>query len=307
MSARLENGKNGVSYSEEVGASTNSKLISSTVVADEALHKLEQGCPFLGTVDDPDTRYLFATPIGSCYRAKPAEPISIEHQQAYCLNAQHANCPVFKRATAGPLPADLRLAPLAQQGGTWQSWIGWAALAVLLLTIAAFLIAWRSNQTDEGDPLPLLAALETETPTPMPTETPSPTAVPFIAPVETATALPPATPTAAPTETPTAVVSPTLPPTFTPAPSATPSPTPTPASFAIINVRLLNVRQGPGIEYPIVGEAALGSRFTITGQSANQSWWQICCIADEPGWVFGESVLIEGDTSSLPIVITNNN
>jgi glucose/arabinose dehydrogenase len=47
----------------------------------------------------------------------------------------------------------------------------------------------------------------------------------------------------------------------------------------------MNVRGGPGTNYPIVGSAQAGSRFAITGKNAAGTWWQID-FSGRPGWLF---------------------
>ncbi|MYC20281.1 MAG: SH3 domain-containing protein [Caldilineaceae bacterium SB0662_bin_25] len=56
-----------------------------------------------------------------------------------------------------------------------------------------------------------------------------------------------------------------------------------------INTRI-NVREGPGTNYAILGTAPPGERFVITGKSPGAGdWWQID-IGDRTGWVYGPLV-----------------
>ena len=66
-----------------------------------------EACPFLGLADDPSTRLLFVSPAGCCHRAEPVANVDLEHQNSYCLTAQHILCPVFVRPEWDPLPPDL--------------------------------------------------------------------------------------------------------------------------------------------------------------------------------------------------------
>jgi len=70
----------------------------------------------------------------------------------------------------------------------------------------------------------------------------------------------------------------------------------------VVNVPTLNVRQGPGTDYPLIGAVTQSEEYEITGQSFNGSWWQICCVAGEPGWVIGEAVTVTGDIANVPTV-----
>ena len=73
-------------------------------------------------------------------------------------------------------------------------------------------------------------------------------------------------------------------------PAETPTPTSTPVAAAevVINSNM-NVRQGPGTEYGIVGSANTGERYPVTGRNDSSSWWQIN-YNGQAGWVFGELV-----------------
>lgn len=102
--------------------------------------------------------------------------------------------------------------------------------------------------------------------------------------VDTPTASPTATATASPTATaaatPTATA--TLTPTATPSPTATP--TPTRAGF-VDGVRL-NVREGPGLEYPVIRSVAPDYQFIVSRVSENGDWLSVCCLEDgTAGWV----------------------
>lgn len=92
------------------------------------------------------------------------------------------------------------------------------------------------------------------------------------------------TPSAPPAQkTPTRV--PSLPPTATPIlPTSTPRP-PT----AIVNSNM-NVRQGPGTNYAVIGGASPGQEFFITGTDAGaRQWFQIDYIG-RAGWIYAPLV-----------------
>lgn len=138
----------------------------------------------------------------------------------------------------------------------------------------------------------------TPTKTPLPTFTPTPpeTPTPIVAPTNTPE---PATPT--PAEPPTSTLEP---PTPTPAEPPTPTPeppTPTPAvPVAVIDNPTLNVRQGPGTNYSVIGQANNGDRFDIRGKNSAGSWWQID-FNGRDGWVSGDFVRVEGDAGSVQV------
>lgn len=109
----------------------------------------------------------------------------------------------------------------------------------------------------------------------------------------------PATPTHAPTFTPINIPKPTT--TNTPVPTftRTSSATPTPKPQAQINQGLtapVNVREGPGTDYPVVGQFEPGQETEVVGRNEDSSWWQVSLVDSKTGkafgWVFGELVTL---------------
>ena len=98
-----------------------------------------------------------------------------------------------------------------------------------------------------------------------------------------------AAPTDVPTEEPTAT--PDVPPTATPDTSPK----------AQIGSPL-NVREGPGTTYNIVGGLQEGEVMPITGKNAAGDWWQIQMDGGITGWVYGPLVQAQGDTNSVALI-----
>jgi uncharacterized repeat protein (TIGR01451 family) len=122
----------------------------------------------------------------------------------------------------------------------------------------------------------------------------------------------------------------TLPPTPTPAPTA-PPPTPTPRPrddnrpaqpaptptvagatdpapgattstlTGVINATTLNVRQGPGSTFPVVGRLPNGTVVTVVARNADNTWLNICCLPDSEtrGWVSAQFVTPNYNTAEL--------
>lgn len=122
----------------------------------------------------------------------------------------------------------------------------------------------------------------------------------------------------------------TLPPTPTPAPTA-PPPTPTPRPrddnrpaqpaptptvagatdpapgattstlTGVINATTLNVRQGPGSAFPVVGRLPNGTVVTVVERNADNTWLNICCLPDGEtrGWVSAQFVTPNYSTVEL--------
>lgn len=137
-----------------------------------------------------------------------------------------------------------------------------------------------------------------------------PEATPTTAPIGEARAL-------VPTFTPTAVEPPTAtpePPTDTPPPPPTAEPvtatqpvtvtqpTATAAAKAqlIVNNQAINVRNGPGTEYGLVGSADANQTFDLIGKNQAGDWWQICCVNGQQGWVFNQLARVE-NADAVPV------
>ncbi len=86
-------------------------------------------------------------------------------------------------------------------------------------------------------------------------------------------------------------------------PAATPTaPAPTePTPFVEVQSDNLNVRLGPGTDYPIVGQLAVGSQLALVGRDATGDWLVVCCIDDRPGWVAARLVRTGADVQALPV------
>jgi LysM repeat protein len=94
---------------------------------------LEAVCEFLGLADDAESHATYATEAHRCYKLANPTRIASQHQENFCLVANHANCPVFlgegvqRTQTATPPPqrpqprdpADLEpvAAPAPPRGG----------------------------------------------------------------------------------------------------------------------------------------------------------------------------------------------
>ena len=62
--------------------------------------------------------------------------------------------------------------------------------------------------------------------------------------------------------------------------------------------RTMNVRGGPGTDYPVMGTAIAGQRFPIVGQNSAGDWWQIY-YDERLGWIYGGLVTATGDREGV--------
>ena len=135
-----------------------------------------------------------------------------------------------------------------------------------------------------------VAIAPTATPTVVPSSTPKPTT--------TATPSPSPSPTTTPTETPT--------PTQTPTPEPTLTPTEVQSLVGQVKVNLLNVRTGPGTNYPQEKQLKKGTFIKIV--SVSQNGWYKITWEDRAGnrfegWIYGNPnfVQTQGNPASLPV------
>lgn len=165
-------------------------------------------------------------------------------------------------------------------------------LAVLALALAGCQVPSQSPPVEPpATAAPDVVAATAEPPTPLP---PTPTPEP---PTATPTPVPPtATPTLEPpTATPTEV-----PPTDTPEPTVPPTPA---VPQVVVGSKGLNVRGGPGTNYPILTFAKGGSRYDIVGKTGDGTWWQVCCVGANKarGWMSASYVTTDGDVSAIAV------
>ena len=86
-----------------------------------------------------------------------------------------------------------------------------------------------------------------------------------------------------------ATATPTVTPTPSPTPPPTPTPTPTSPSPTVRISGTMNLRAGPGTNYPILGQAAAGDQFPISGKNPAGGWWQII-YGGQYAWVYSPLV-----------------
>jgi hypothetical protein len=171
-------------------------------------------------------------------------------------------------------------------------------LAAMMLLLLATTLGCSLGQMLVGEPTP------SPSPTPLPalpTWTPSP--VGALSPAEIATltvqagiAFPTLTPTATPFYTPTPT------PTWTPLPTPVDTPTPIPPPYVVVAAPIVNVRSGPSVAYPIIGQVRQDERYDITGRNDAFTWWQICCVSGQQGWITTQLTAPGGPADTVPIV-----
>ncbi len=89
----------------------------------------------------------------------------------------------------------------------------------------------------------------------------------------------------------------------TPTPVVTPTPEETGA--LAVTTAALNVRQGPGQHYPVLGLVPVGTKLRIVGKNPEATWWQVIYpeASDGRGWVFADFTEAS-NVADVPVVIT---
>jgi WD40 repeat protein len=81
-----------------------------------------------------------------------------------------------------------------------------------------------------------------------------------------------------------------------------------PAAFALaepqatVNTAALNVRQGPGTDYPVLAVVNAGDALAVTGRDAAATWYQVSLADGRQGWVSGSLVTLTGSADGIPEV-----
>ncbi len=75
-------------------------------------------------------------------------------------------------------------------------------------------------------------------------------------------------------------------------PTAVPTPT-VPVARLFVTGEIVNVRNGPGTTYGLIGTAAINQEFDIVAKSPDGAWWQICCVNGQQAWIFGQLSRVE--------------
>lgn len=115
--------------------------------------------------------------------------------------------------------------------------------------------------------------------------------------------------------TPTPTVSPTPGPTPTPSPTPQATvdsetnrpdrrsgPRPLPTPFVIVKAETINGRRGPGVTFPLIGQADQGVELMILGRTPASDWWLVCCLANQPVWLAASLVTANGPLETVPVL-----
>ncbi len=72
--------------------------------------------------------------------------------------------------------------------------------------------------------------------------------------------------------------------------------------IAVVNDELVNLRNAPSLTASeVVQVATRGEEFTVVGRSADDEWWQLCCIDGAEVWVYESYVDTSGPVDTVPV------
>ena len=160
-------------------------------------------------------------------------------------------------------------------------WLVGGSLVCLTLLAASYIV-WsparnQREQIQQAAALPseVVPGMATHTPVPDPTRTPTPAST------ATSTVIPMRTPT--PASTATSALLPTR--------------TPPPLPDAVVLVQGLDLRAGPGSNYPVLGQLMANTPLEIIGQVKRLNWFQVRVPDGRAGWVAGDTTLMQVNRS----------
>lgn len=268
-------------------------------------------CRYLGTTHDAAVHCGYATRENVCYASGRRQSINLEFQETHCLGGPHEECVRFQEAqgiitTTAAQPA-VAVAPIAEpppdRGVAWRPILLGAVGVITVAALAFFLLrpgpAPASPSTSTASPITATAA---------PPIAVAPTAEPAAtdARVPTATATQPPAPTATATQTVTAAATATTTtaPTATTVvnPTATIAPTTVISGPFLLTADVVNVREGPGVGYIVLGVLPAGQQWPVQGRNDAGDWVQGCCLAGVPGWITTQFVTVSVPISDLPVI-----
>lgn len=96
-------------------------------------------------------------------------------------------------------------------------------------------------------------------------------------------------------------------PTKTPVPTKTPTRiqnTPNDSSLpGVVKTNRLNLRGGPGTDYPILGRLEIGDEVNIVQRNAAGDWLFIETEDDKTGWIAGRYIKVEGNLKQVSVAL----
>jgi hypothetical protein len=61
------------------------------------------------------------------------------------------------------------------------------------------------------------------------------------------------------------------------------------------------MRTGPGTEFETLGTVAQGTALSVLGRNEDKSWWQVCCVNGQSGWMSNTVARLNGSPDQIPV------
>lgn len=77
-------------------------------------------------------------------------------------------------------------------------------------------------------------------------------------------------------------------------------PAPIPVPHCVVNSGRVNVREGPGVVFAIIGTVPRGEGFDVQARNVAGDWYRFCCVGGRSGWI-SAPLLICTDDELIPV------
>ena len=83
-------------------------------------------------------------------------------------------------------------------------------------------------------------------------------------------------------------------------PTNTPTAEEQTAATFTVNRPVVNVRQGPGTNFAVIGQVTEGDEFAANGKNQAGDWLRFCCVGGGDGWIYKPLLIVENE-QILPV------
>ena len=78
-------------------------------------------------------------------------------------------------------------------------------------------------------------------------------------------------------------------------PTNTPTAEEQTAATFTVNRPVVNVRQGPGTNFAVIGQVTEGDEFAASGKNQAGDWLRFCCVGGGDGWIYKPLLIVENE------------
>lgn len=83
--------------------------------------------------------------------------------------------------------------------------------------------------------------------------------------------------------------------------TSTPTATPVPVPHCVVDRERVNVREGPGVVFAVVGTVSRGEGFDVQARNAAGNWYRFCCVEGSRGWIYAPLLRCTDDDDEIPV------